>query len=331
VPLAVVTLTALAAFEAVTALPAAAVQLGQARVSARRIATVLDAPDPVRDPPAPRPLPPGPLHVTLRGVQVRYRPDGPLALDGVDLDLSPGRRVALVGSNGAGKSTVAAVLLRFVELSGGAATLDGHDLASYAADDVRTRIGGCPQDPHIFDTSIRDNLRLARPDATDAQLAQAAARARLLDWIQSLPRGWDTQVGAHGAALSGGQRQRLALARALLADPPLVILDEPTAHLDSESRLALTEDLLAATAGRTTLLITHDAADHPRPRRSGQPRRDSGPGPGEGNRARHACPACPGGRALPADVAGGQRGQRSRDGERMSRWPVPCMWPGMSS
>jgi ATP-binding cassette subfamily C protein CydC len=258
VPLAVVTLTALAAFEAVTALPAAAVQLGQARVSARRIATVLDAPDPVRDPPAPRPLPPGPLDVTLRGVQVRYRPDGPLALDGVDLDLSPGRRVALVGSNGAGKSTVAAVLLRFVELSGGAATLGGHDLASYAADDVRTRIGGCQQDPHIFDTSIRDNLRLARPDATDAQLAQAAARARLLDWIQSLPRGWDTPVGAHGAALSGGQRQRLALARALLADPALVILDEPTAHLDSESRLALTEDLLAATAGRTTLLITHD-------------------------------------------------------------------------
>ena len=258
VPLAVVTLTALAAFEAVTALPAAAVQLGQARVSASRIATVLDAPDPVRDPPVPRPVPAGPLQVTLRGVRVRYRPGGPLALDGFDLDLPPGRRVALVGSNGAGKSTVAAVLLRFIDLAGGTATLDGHDLASFAADDVRTRIGGCPQDPHIFDASIRDNLKLARPDATDEQLADAAARARLLDWIQSLPLGWDTPVGAHGAALSGGQRQRLALARALLADPALVILDEPTAHLDSDSRLALTQDLLAATAGRTTLLITHD-------------------------------------------------------------------------
>ncbi len=258
VPLAVVTLTALAAFEAVTALPAAAVQLGQARVSASRIATVLDAPDPVQDPPAPRPVPPGPPHVTLRGAQVRYRPGGPLALDGFDLDLPPGRRVALVGANGAGKSTVAAVLLRFIDLAGGTAILNGQDLASYDADEVRTRIGGFPQDPHIFDTSIADNLRLARPEATDEQLADAAARARLLDWIESLPQGWNTQVGAHGAALSGGQRQRLALARALLADPALVILDEPTAHLDRASRLALTTDLLAATAGRTTLLITHD-------------------------------------------------------------------------
>jgi ATP-binding cassette, subfamily C, bacterial CydC len=258
VPLAVVTLTALAAFEAVTALPAAAVQLGQARVSASRIATVLDAADPVQDPPVPRPVPAGPPHVTLRGAQVRYRPGAPLALDGFDLDLPPGRRVALVGANGAGKSTVAAVLLRFVDLAGGTATLNGQDLASYDADEVRTRIGGCPQDPHIFDTSIADNLRLARPEATDEQLADAAARARLRDWIESLPQGWNTQVGAHGAALSGGQRQRLALARALLADPALVILDEPTAHLDRASRLALTSDLLAATAGRTTLLITHD-------------------------------------------------------------------------
>jgi thiol reductant ABC exporter CydC subunit len=258
VPLAVVTLTALAAFEAVTALPAAAIQLGQARVSAGRIAKVLDAPEPVGEPATARPLPAGPLHVVLRGAQVRYQPGGPLALDGVDLDLPPGRRVALIGANGAGKSTVAAVLLRFIELAGGTATLNGYDLASYASDDVRTRIGGCLQDPHIFDTSVGDNLRLARPGATDEQLAYVAARAGLLDLVQSLPRGWDTQAGAHGAALSGGQRQRLALARALLADPGLLILDEPTAHLDRASRLALTRDLLTATAGRTTLLITHD-------------------------------------------------------------------------
>jgi len=258
VPLAVVTLTALAAFEAVTALPAAAVQLGQARVSAGRITAVLDAPDPVREPATVRPLPDGPLHVTLRGAQVRYQAAGPLALDGVDLDLPPGRRVALVGANGAGKSTVAAVLLRFIDLSGGTASLNGCDLASYAADEIRTRIGGCPQDPYIFDTSVRDNLRLARPGATDDQLAAAAARARIADWIRSLPLGWDTQVGAHGAALSGGQRQRLALARALLADPALLILDEPTAHLDRDNRQALTRDLLAATEGRTTVLITHE-------------------------------------------------------------------------
>ena len=258
VPLAVLTLTALASFEAITALPAAAVQLGQARVSARRIAVVLDAPDPVREPPAPRPLPDGPISVRLRGAQVRYRPGGPAALDGIDLDLPPGRRVALTGPNGAGKSTVASVLLRFADLTAGTVTLNGYDLASYSADDIRTRIGGCPQDPHIFDASLRDNLRLARPGATDAQLAEAAARVRLLDWIESLPLGWDTPVGTHGAALSGGQRQRLAVARALLADPDLLILDEPTAHLDPGTRRALLSDLLAATAGRTMLLITHD-------------------------------------------------------------------------
>ena len=258
VPLAVLTLTALASFEAVTVLPAAAMQLGLARGSARRIAAVLDAPDPVREPVTPRPVPDGPLSVRLRGARVRYQPGGPFALDGVDLDLPPGRRIALIGPNGAGKSTVASVLLRFVELTAGTATLNGHDLASYAADDVRTVIGGCPQDPHIFDTSVRDNLRLARPAATDDELADAAARAGLLDWIRSLPSGWETPAGAHGAALSGGQRQRLALARALLADPALLILDEPTAHLDADSRRALTRDLLAATAGRSTLLITHD-------------------------------------------------------------------------
>jgi thiol reductant ABC exporter CydC subunit len=258
VPLAVLTLTALASFEAVTGLPAAAVQLGQARVSAGRIAALLDAPEPVREPLAPRPLPGGPISVRLRGAQVRYRPDGPAALDGIDLDLLPGRRVALTGPNGAGKSTLASVLLRFAELTSGTVTLNGHDLASYSADEVRTRIGGCPQDPHIFDASLRDNLRLARPGATDEQLAEAAARVRLLDWIESLPLRWDTPVGAHGATLSGGQRQRLAVARALLADPDLLILDEPTAHLDPGTRRALLSDVLAATAGRTMLLITHD-------------------------------------------------------------------------
>jgi ATP-binding cassette, subfamily C, bacterial CydC len=258
VPLAVVTLTALAAFEAVTALPAAAIQLGQARTSAARVTSVLDAPDPVRDPAAPLPLPAGPVRVRLRGACVRYEPGGPLALDGLDLDLVPGRRVALIGPSGAGKSTVAAVLLRFCELSAGTATLNGQTLSAYAADDVRTVIGGCAQDPHIFDTTIAGNLRLARPAATDEQLASAANRAGLLPWITSLPLGWDTPVGAHGTAISGGQRQRLALARALLADPPLMVLDEPTAHLDPDSRRALTADILTVTQGRATLLITHE-------------------------------------------------------------------------
>ncbi len=258
VPLAVVTLTALAAFEAVSPLAGAALQLGHAHTSASRIAAVLDAPDPVTDPVAPRPLPSGPIHIEIRNARVRYAADGPLALDGVDLDLAPGRRVALVGPTGAGKSTVAAVLLRFCELSSGTATLCGHDLASYCADDVRTIIGGCPQDPHIFATTIGANLRVARPGATDEELAEAAARARLLPWIRSLPAGFDTPVGARGTAMSGGQQQRLTLAQAILANPAVWILDEPVAGLEPETRHAITADLLTVTAGRSTLLITHD-------------------------------------------------------------------------
>ena len=247
VPLAVLTLTALAAFEAVTVMPEAALQLGAARSSARRVGTILDAPDPVAEPATPRPLAAGPVHVRLTGVRVRYEPEGPLALDGLDLDLPPGRGFALIGPSGAGKSTAAAVLLRFRDPAGGTVTLNGAALASYAADEVRTVIGGCAQDPHIFDATVRDNLRLGRAGASDDELAAAAARARLLPWINSLPLGWDTRVGTHGAAMSGGERQRLALARALLADPAVLILDEPTAHLDPEARAALTADVLALT------------------------------------------------------------------------------------
>jgi ATP-binding cassette, subfamily C, bacterial CydC len=263
VPLAVLTLTALASFEAVTALPAAALQLGAARGAAARIGAVLDEPDPVAEPPTPLRLPSRPVRVRMVGVRVRYQPDAPPALDGFDLDLPPGRRVALVGPNGAGKSTVAAVLLRFCDPVVGRATLGGpgeacRDLAAFAADDVRIVIGGCAQDPHIFDATIRDNLRLARPGASDEDLETAVADARLLPWIDTLPQGLDTRVGARGAAMSGGERQRLALARALLADPDVLILDEPTAHLDPEAAAALTADLLAVTVGRSTLLITHD-------------------------------------------------------------------------
>ena len=258
VPLAVLTLTALAAFEAVSPLTAAALQMGHARESAARICAVLDAPDPVSEPRSPLPPPSPPVTILLRGIQVRYRPDAPLVLDGVDLDLRPGRRVALVGPSGAGKSTVAAVLLRLCDPVGGTATLCGRDLAAYASDDVRRLIGGCAQDPHIFDSTIGENIRLARPGATEGELEDAAARARLLPWIQSLPLGFATPVGAHGAAISGGERQRIALARALLADPALLILDEPTASLEPDARRELTLDLLAVTAGRGTLLITHE-------------------------------------------------------------------------
>jgi ATP-binding cassette subfamily C protein CydC len=283
VPLAVITLTALAAFEAVSALPAAAIQLGQSAAAAGRVTAVLDAPDPVTEPARPADLAgtglgavaglpstgPAAAGLTragvvaeLRGVAVAYRPGGPLALGGIDLELAPGRCVALVGPAGAGKSTVAAVLLRFVDVSAGTATFNGVELGRMRDDDVRSVVGGLAQDAHLFDTTIRGNLLVGAPEATDGALAGALERVRLLDWARSLPDGLDTPVGTRGARLSGGQRQRLALARVLLADPAVLVLDEPTAHLDPGARAELAADLLAVAAadGRSTLLITHDLA-----------------------------------------------------------------------
>ncbi len=265
VPLAVATLTAMAAFEAVTILPAAAIALNQSRASARRITEIIDAPTPVSDPADPLPLPAGPVTISLRNVCVRYDTGAPMALDHFNLDLPPGRRIALVGPNGAGKSTVAAVLLRFHGLTDGSVTITGesgpHELSAYRTDDIRTVIGGCPQDPHLFDTTIAENLKLARLDATDEDLLQACHQVGLATWLASLPAGLDTPVGQNGAAVSGGQRQRIALARTLLANPQVLILDEPTAHLDPEARRAFLTDLFAATTGRSVLLITHDLAD----------------------------------------------------------------------
>lgn len=252
-------LIALASFEGIRPLPVAFQQLAPSLQAAQRIFALAEAPLPVRDPIAPRPI----LRsgaVTLSKARLRYGPDEPWALDGIDLELNPGQRVALVGPSGAGKTSLAQVLVRFRDLDGGCACLAGHDLREYAADDLRQVIGLATQDAHLFNTSIRENVRLARPTASDVEIVAALRRARVWDWVQSLPRGWDTPVGESGVQVSGGQRQRLALARALLADFPVVIFDEPTANLDPATADALMADLLAAVEGRATLLITHRLA-----------------------------------------------------------------------
>ncbi|MDN3259459.1 thiol reductant ABC exporter subunit CydD [Streptomyces sp. CSDS2] len=260
VAMAVVVLTPLAAFEAVLGLPLAVRHRQRVRRSAERVYEILDAAEPVHEPEQPRSAPVTPFPVVLKGVVARYEGQRREALAGLDLTLERGRRIAVVGASGSGKTTLAQVLLRFLDPQAGSYTLAGVDACAVAGDDVRRLVGLCAQDAHLFDSSVRENLLLARKDATEAELREALARARLLDWVRSLPDGLDTLVGEHGARLSGGQRQRLALARALLAGFPVLVLDEPAEHLDLATADALTADLLAATEGRTTLLITHRLA-----------------------------------------------------------------------
>ncbi|MET7545685.1 thiol reductant ABC exporter subunit CydD [Streptomyces sp. NPDC005479] len=260
VELAVVVLTPLAAFEAVTGLPLAVQYRQRVKRSAERVYEVLDAPVPVHEPATPAEAPTTPFPLEVRGLAARYSGASRDAVDSVDLTLTAGRRIAVVGPSGSGKTTLAQVLLRFLDARAGTYRIGGVDASALDGDSVRRFVGLCAQDAHVFDSSIRENLRLARTVATDDELRAALARARLLDWAEALPDGLDTLVGEHGARLSGGQRQRLALARALLADFPVLVLDEPAEHLDLATADALTADLLVATRGRTTVLITHRLA-----------------------------------------------------------------------
>ncbi|MFC8490227.1 thiol reductant ABC exporter subunit CydD [Streptomyces sp. NPDC057235] len=257
VSLAVVVLTPLAAFEAVTGLPLAVQYRQRVKHSAERVFEVLDAPVPVHEPHTPAAPPVGPFPLELSGVSARYAGQERPALTGFGLTLEAGRRVAVVGASGSGKTTLAQVLLRFLDVEHGTYRLGGVPAGELDGDAVRRLVGLCAQDAHLFDSSVRENLRLAKVGADDGELREALRRARLLDWVDGLPEGLDTLVGEHGARLSGGQRQRLALARALLADFPVLVLDEPAEHLDLATADALTDDLLRATEGRTTVLITH--------------------------------------------------------------------------
>jgi thiol reductant ABC exporter CydC subunit len=293
--LAGIALIPLVAFELVTGLPIATQTLQRVRRAAARVFEVLDTPPPIQEPAHPLTLPSSPSPVTsrphatpqphaaprslstslppptspsstdttsaptLQARDLRYRYPGAThwALDAIDLDLSPGRRVAVVGPSGAGKSTLAGVLLRFLPYASGSVTLDGVELAELDGDEVRRAVGLVAQDAHVFDNTLEQNLRLARRGATAEELDDALAAAQLLDWTRGLPAGPQTEVGERGARMSGGQRQRLAIARALLADFGVLILDEPGEHLDTQTADAIVADLLTVTEGRTTLLITH--------------------------------------------------------------------------
>jgi thiol reductant ABC exporter CydC subunit len=255
--LAGIALIPLVAFELVAGLPGATQTLQRVRRSAARVLEVLDTPPAVTEPAKPVALPSQPYILQVRGLRCRYAGGTRWALDGLDLDLAPGRRVAVVGQSGAGKSTLAGVLLKFLPYQGGSVTLDGVQIADLDGDDCRRVVGLVAQDAHIFDSTLEENLRLARREAREDQLQTALAEARLLDWTERLPAGLKTEVGERGARMSGGQRQRLAIARALLADFAVLVLDEPGEHLDTATADSIVAEVLAVTRGRATLLITH--------------------------------------------------------------------------
>ncbi|MGK5738293.1 thiol reductant ABC exporter subunit CydC [Micromonospora sp. URMC 103] len=270
----------LAAVEVALALVGAARQRSQLGGGLTRVAALLgDTGAPPAATPAPaerpmtqtEPLPGGALPppagaaptagnhgLRLDDVTVRYRAGAAPALDRVSLDLPAGRRIAVVGPSGAGKSTLAAVLTGAVRPSGGHVTVGGRDLATYPEDELPRVVGGLLAEAYVFHATVRENLLLGRSGASEAELAAAAAAAGLLDWVRAQPAGWDTVVGEEGGQLSGGQRQRLALARALLAAAPVLVLDEPTEGLDPAAADAVLASALAATpAGHSVLLISH--------------------------------------------------------------------------
>jgi thiol reductant ABC exporter CydC subunit len=255
--IALLALLALASFEAVQPLPEALRELGVTLAAGKRVLELTDREPAMVDPEQPLPPPIPPFTLALENVRVRYAPRERPALNGFSMRLEPGRRVVLLGRSGAGKSTVVNVLLRFVDPERGYFTIAGEDARHYRQEDVRRLIAVAGQDAHLFSASIRDNVRLGGPEATDAELEQALRSARIWDWIRSLPDGLDTLVGEEGRELSGGQFQRIVLARALLVEAPVLVLDEPTAHLDSPTAEALIEDIFSAAGDRSVLLITH--------------------------------------------------------------------------
>ncbi len=258
-----------------TALASARVEVMTALVSFERVFEVLDLVPLIREPRNPKPMPDGPVAVDFDDVRFSYPSadkvslasledvavldtrGGVEVLHGVSFRAEPGQLIALVGSSGAGKSTMAQLVPRLYDVDAGTVRLSGVDVRELSFDSIRDTLGMVTQDGHLFHETIGQNLRLAAPKASDAELWQALRQARLADLVTSLPDGLDTVVGERGYRLSGGERQRLTIARLLLARPRVVILDEATAHLDSQSEVAVQEALSEALAGRTALVIAH--------------------------------------------------------------------------
>lgn len=258
--LVMVALFLLACFEAVAPLPQAFQSLGATLTAARRLFAIVDARPAVVDPTGVSPEP-RELDLVFDAVAMRYAADRPRALDGLSFSLAPGERLAIVGATGSGKTSVVNLLLRFWDYEAGSIRLGGHELRRFRAADLRRLIGVVSQHSHLFHTSIRENLLLANPDASDAALQRACEVAQLDAFIATLPDGYDTLVGEGGVGLSGGQARRLAIARAVLRDAPILVLDEPTEGLDSGTAQALMGAVRRLMSGRTVLLITHRLAD----------------------------------------------------------------------
>jgi thiol reductant ABC exporter CydC subunit len=246
VNLAVVVLLPLAAYESVAVLAPSALAAIRVRTAAGRLVEILDAQPPVSEPVAPETA--DGAAVAARGLNASY-PTGPVAVEGVDFYLPVGHRIGLVGESGSGKSTVLNVLAGFLKYSGDV-RLGRRQLSDLAGDDIRSLVLWTPQIPHVFDADVAANLRMAKPDATDEQLLDALAAV-------GLPMELQRPVGQHGATLSGGERQRLGLARAVLADHPVLLLDEPTEHLDPPTAQAVLATIAKVSEGRSLVVVTH--------------------------------------------------------------------------